>query len=63
MIQCHGFPTVMHKRDHWCCIILAPLICYENVTIKVAMSTITIPNIHFAHSIIPTELKQTRIGT
>ena len=35
MIQSRGFPTVMHKRDHWCCIILAPL------------SAITIPNTQY----------------
>jgi len=32
--QCHGFSTVMCRRNQWCCIILAPLIYYENVIIK-----------------------------
>ena len=26
MVQSHGFPMVTCRRDHWCCIILAPLI-------------------------------------
>ena len=52
MVQSHGFPTVMCRRDHWCCIILRK--CYN----KVAISTITIPNTHFICTVLPTGLRQ-----
>ena len=25
VVRSHGFSTVMRRKDHWCCIILAPL--------------------------------------
>ena len=58
MVQSHGFSTVMCRRDHWCCIIPAPLIYYENVINWVATNTIIIAIIHFMCIVLLTGLRQ-----
>ena len=49
MVQSRDFPTVMCRRDQWCCIIPAPSICYGNVIVATGRL-----NAHCMSVVLPT---------